>query len=156
MIFPFIVLFSIFFVVLVWFFYPRSGVYAKEKYVGIDFPIPVHGKIDQIVWSGFRLQVQDLKTRKINKVYDSDVWQLSFYRYILSRVQKRPVVYSGVVLVKVGKNVFSHVVKLKNDKEVESFFFQFKNIFLGDSAKKAPIYICRGCGHFQKNCGGGV
>ena len=134
---------------------PPSDVYARELYIGIDRPISVHGKVDKISRVGKSLRVEEYKTRKSPVVYEGDVWQLSFYKFILKRTQSKPVLEEGVVTMRCGDREYEKRVKLKTDEQVVRFFNRYQEVVCGVGAKKAASEkYCARCSHFKVRCQG--
>lgn len=133
----------------------KETLYLSEKYIGIDSPIAIHGYPDRVIKTkdGY-LRVDDFKTRNQSRVYDSDIWQLSCYKYILRRTQKLPVMEESKVLVKSKGQVKEVVVRLKSDEEVEKLYNSYQEIVEG--SRKATLCnnkkFCARCPYNQKQC----
>lgn len=106
----------------------KEKIHSREEYYGIDHPIALQGRIDQVSWVKGHLRVEELKTRLHNTVYQSDVWQLSLYKFLLRHAQNKKVSEEGVVYIKTSQSVFTHHVTLKTDKEVINYFHRYLKI----------------------------
>lgn len=133
---------------------PGKGIYAQETYIGIDSPIALHGRPDRVMWAGRYLRVEELKTRQRVAVYDSDVWQLSMYKYILRRVQPHPVLEEARVWVKVGERLVPKDVTLKSDAQVEALYARYQALRSGQVAPTLCTNrrYCQRCSHHQVRC----
>lgn len=133
----------------------KETLYMSEKYIGIDQPIALHGYPDRVIKTaeGY-LRVDDFKTRSQLRVYDSDIWQLSCYKYILRRTQKLPILEESHVIVKNKKETKSFVVKLKSDEQVEKLYKTYVDVLNGD--KKASYCgnrkYCEKCPYYKDKC----
>ena len=95
----------------------------------IDEPIPIHGTPDA-VWidKDGVLIVGDYKSRTSCKVEDSDIIQLSVYKVLLERTQRRHVSNMGYVHF---KNRCRVRVKLLDEKTVIALYDQYQKIVRG-------------------------
>lgn len=133
----------------------KETLFMSEKYIGIDTPIALHGYPDRVIKTpdGY-LRVDDFKTRSQLRVYDSDIWQLSCYKYILRRTQKLPVMEESHVIVKNNKETKSFVIKLKSDEQVEKLYKTYVDVLNGN---KSPSYCsnkkyCQKCPYYKDKC----
>lgn len=96
----------------------KLKIYLVEHYMKIDNPIPLCGTPD-VVWINKQetLIAADYKNRF--KVYDSDIIQLSVYRLLLERTQRKKVARYGFIHLKNGKRV--KVDLLSNDEVIKLY-----------------------------------
>jgi CRISPR/Cas system-associated exonuclease Cas4 (RecB family) len=132
----------------------NETLYMSEKYIGIDTPIAIHGYPDRVIKVNGALRVDDFKTRGQFKVYDSDIWQISCYKYILRRTQKLPVLEESKVVIKNGKQTKEFVIRLKSDEEIEKLYAKYTAIL--NNEKKPTLCnnkrFCAKCPYYQDKC----
>lgn len=131
-------------------------IYLNEQYIGIDEPIPLHGRPDKVSFLGNKLLIEELKTRNRSVVYESDIWQMSIYRYILCYSQKREVMDYGIVWIKLPnkKDFVRKEVKLKSLKDVEGLYYRYlklKNKDIIPVCTKNRNF-CKHCSHYNTKC----
>lgn len=61
----------------------------SESDLETTFPVPMHGRVDQVFYVNGWLVPVDTKTRKLHRVFLKDVIQLSVYAFILARASSR-------------------------------------------------------------------
>lgn len=129
-------------------------IYLFEKYIGIDSPIAIQGKPDKVIWVNGKLKIIEFKTRERNVVYESDIWQLSIYRYILTHTQNKEVMSEADVLINKNGKTITKTVKLKTNEEVEGLYYRYINVHQGNvlpnmTKNKA---FCKHCPHYKISC----
>lgn len=143
--------------IIFWFLYklvkPKK-IYSAEQYIGIDSPIAIQGKPDLVVWHEGKLRIKELKSRKTNMVYESDIWQLSIYRYILTHIQTKEVMNEADVLINKNGQLIEKTVKLRTNEEVEQLYYRYLNVHRGDVL---PLLtknkgFCKRCPHYNVSC----
>lgn len=107
----------------------KLSIYLADHYMKIDEPIPICGTPD-VVWidKDGVLIVGDYKSRESCQVQDSDIIQLSVYRVLLERTQRRPVSNKGYVHFKDGRRVR---VTLLDEKAIIALYNKYQKIITG-------------------------
>ena len=114
-------------IILYWWFRtrrkPKLSPYMLEKSLKITDPIPLCGTPD-VVWKARdgTLIVGDYKSRNNQQVYQSEVIQLSVYRLLVERTQKKPVADYGFIHFKDRKIVR---VNLITEEEVVTLYQRY-------------------------------
>lgn len=101
-----------------------SALFLNEADIAIESPLALHGRVDQVFKTKSQsLLLVDTKTRKRFRVYESDIIQLSIYRYILLHQYKIAVEDYAYVRVQIdGRNgaIVKYIkVNLLSESEVE-------------------------------------
>ena len=103
--------------------------YAIEKTLEIEEPVALIGRPDVVWQNGLQhLVVGDYKTRKNPQVYESDIIQLSAYRFLLCRTQKRKVEKYGFIHFADGRRTR---VELMSDREIIGLYQRYLAICSG-------------------------
>jgi RecB family exonuclease len=107
----------------------KLSTYLTDHYMRIDKPIPICG-IPDVIWidTDGVLIVGDYKSRTSCQVQESDIIQLSVYRVLLERTQRRPVSNKGYVHFKDGRRV---CVKLLDEKAIIALYNKYQKIISG-------------------------
>ena len=126
---------------------PKLSPYMLEQFLKINDPIPLCGKPD-VVWEtrDGTLIVGDYKSRENQQVYESEVIQLSVYKLLVERTQKRPVADYGFIHF---KNRNMKKVSLMKEKEIIALYHRYWNVIGGEvvaCAANSKNY-CRYCSH---------
>lgn len=138
----------------------QPKIYLAEKYIGIDEPIALHGYPDRVVWEKNEyeeenLVIEDLKTRNYSKVFETDIIQLSVYKYILKRIQKDGIVSEKAKIhIKTPNGIRTKYIELYSDEKVEEIYKRYQLLNKGDIIPKQinNINFCSKCPHYQKHC----
>lgn len=103
--------------------------YAVEKTLEIEEPIALIGRPDVVWQNGLQhLVVGDYKTRPNQQVYDSDIIQLSAYRFLLCRTQKRKVEKYGFIHFTGGRRMR---VELMGERDIIRLYKRYLAICEG-------------------------
>lgn len=126
--------------------------YMIEKFISINQPVPLCGTPD-VVWidNKGRLIVGDYKSRNGQQAYRAEIIQLSVYKLLLEKTQKRVVADFGYLYFGNGKRV---KVELLTEKEVVNLYYRYLDIIHGTLTPKSsttPNY-CKFCSHYGKHC----
>lgn len=109
-----------------------STLFMNELPVSTDTPVPFHGKVDQVFrTSTGMLILVDTKSRDSVKSYNSDVIQLSVYRFILARTYGSSVAMHAYVRILRGqfKPEVSYVrVQLLGDDAMVHLWREYNDI----------------------------
>jgi hypothetical protein len=118
----------------------------------ITDPVALCGTPD-VIWirGDGMLVVGDYKSRENRQAYDSDIIQLSVYRLLLQRTQKKPVANYGFVHFRNGGG--RALVKLMSAKEVIALYHRYLNVIdkKCNSCIAGNRNYCRYCSH-QHEC----
>ena len=113
---------------LLWRFWRRSRLrlYCTGYYMEMDDPIAVCG-IPDVIWrrGDGVLVVADYKSRAGRQVYESERIQLSVYRLLLQRTQKRPVAGYGYVEFGGGR---SKKIRLLSERELIKLYRRYLEV----------------------------
>lgn len=103
----------------------------NEQDIRSSSPVPLHGRPDQVFQlSDGRILVFDTKRRDIERVYYSDVVQLSVYATIL-RSQGWNVCKFGVIRIPASPTDRLITLNLLPDNKVVSLYLRYQDIRLG-------------------------
>ena len=148
------------FVCFLWFIFLRFGarVFAREHQYVLQGDMPLIGKPDLVMqeWGGL-LVCHDLKTRKKNRVYDSDVLQLSLYAFILRHATKRKVASYAYIRIKTDQGFFLKKVELTwSDHDIVNLYNRFNLCKMNPEMAHmtAKSYFCKSCGFYGSECQG--
>lgn len=76
----------------------KSELVMNEEEISIQYPIEETRRVDQVFKTPEDVHIiLDTKTRKSHKVYDTDIFQISRYAYILRRGHKLVVANEGFI-----------------------------------------------------------
>ena len=115
----------------------NATLFLCEEDVATTLPVPLHGRVDQVFLSKKKVLIPlDTKLRKDNRIFESDVIQLSVYRVILKNQFNLEVSDYGYVRTVVpqpdGKNKVRYIrTKLLNEKKVVSLYYKYQAIRQG-------------------------
>lgn len=126
----------------------RLTVYRLEPYLKIREPIPLCGAPD-VVWlrkGSSTLIVGDYKSRVNRRIYESDIIQLSVYRFLLLHTQEKAVADYGYIHFSDGSR---RRVKLLREKQLGKLYERYRKILAGavEPEKVFPREYCRHCSH---------
>lgn len=136
-----------------------ARIHSRERAYWIDRPFPLTGRLDLVMqdWGG-RLVVHDLKTRQVDKVFESDKLQLALYAFLLSRATGRNVATHAVVRIQTGNgSIKLRSVQLEIDP---AHLHGLADAFLASAAQPtsarltAVPALCRRCGFNGRGCSG--
>lgn len=144
-----------------WLAWRRFGarIYARERSFEMSFPFSMGGRPDLIMqeWGG-RLVIHDLKTRKAERVYDSDKLQLALYALLVAKATGRSVAGWAVVRVQApGRSAKLVKVPLNIPlRELQSLRERFAAAAISPLAARmtAAPHLCKLCGFRSKQCPG--
>lgn len=126
--------------------------YMIEKFISINQPVPLCGTPD-VVWIDHkgRLIVGDYKSRNGQQAYRAEIIQLSVYKLLLQKTQKRVVADFGYLYFSNGKRV---KVALLTEKEIINLYYRYLDIINGKSTPKSSTIsnYCKFCSHYGKRC----
>ena len=125
--------------------------YQLETQLIIDQPVPLVGRPD-VVWITGRgdLVVGDYKSRQGVQVHPSEVIQLSVYKLLLEKTQKKPVKQYGYIHLSGGRRL---KVKLWSEKKVVDLYRRYQELLTGKvtPCRREKDAYCRYCSH-QQDC----
>lgn len=126
----------------------RLTVYRLEPYLKIREPIPLCGAPD-VVWrrkGSSTLIVGDYKSRANHRIYESDIIQLSVYRFLLLHTQEKAVADYGYIHFNDGSR---RRVKLLREKQISKLYERYRKVLAGniEPAKVCRNEYCRHCSH---------
>lgn len=128
----------------------RLSPYQLETLLRIEEPVPLVGKPD-VVWINGRgdLVVGDYKSRAHDTVYPSEVIQLSVYKLLLEKTQKRRVKNYGYIHFSGGRK---EKVKLLKEKQVLALYRRYQALLAGkvEPRQRETEQYCRYCSHRQE------
>lgn len=126
---------------------PKLMPYMLEHFLKTTDPVPLCGKPD-VVWitRGGTLVIGDYKSRGNHQVFESEVIQLSVYKLLLEKTQKKPVADYGFIHFKKGRKV---KVNLMSEKAVIKLYHRYWKVIGG---KNKPCMTesknyCKCCSH---------
>lgn len=128
---------------------PKLSPYMLERFLKITNPVPLCGKPD-VVWEARdgTLIVGDYKSRDNQKVYESEVIQLSVYKLLVEKTQNRRVADYGFIHF---KNRSMKKVYLMTEAEIIALYYRYWNVIAGEvEACAANTNYCRYCSHKRK------
>lgn len=101
----------------------KSSVLMNEEAISCSYPIPIHGRVDQVFLSpGGAVIPLDTKTRSAHRVMESDIVQLSVYAVALRQKYPTASLNHGYIRTVVGsvrdKSVVYHRVRLLSTRAV--------------------------------------
>ena len=143
-----------------WQMYLRFGsrIHSRELLYVLSGNLPLMGRPDLVMqeWGGL-LVCHDLKTRKSNRVFESDILQLSLYAFILRQATGRRIAKYAFVRIKSDKGFESHRVNLTwTDEDIFQLYSRFQqcqvNPFLAQMTAKS--FVCKNCGFNGVECKG--
>ena len=143
-----------------WMGWLRFGarVHSRELALEMRHPFALGGRLDLVMqeWGG-TLVVHDLKTRKSDRVYDSDRLQLELYALLLRQATGRKVARWAVVRVSVEGKVSARRVELRaTSDELEDLARRYHAAAASPLSARmsAPSWMCARCGFRGKECPG--
>lgn len=117
-----------------------------EQDIFCDTPIQLHGRPDTVFrCSNGELVVMDTKTRESNRVFDTDILQLSVYGYIMEKGYGQKVHRYGYVRTIIGRyqpKVSYHKVHLLSAGVIEHLYGEYRAI---ESGEFKPECVCGNC-----------
>lgn len=136
-----------------------ARIYARERPFEMSSPFPLGGRPDLVMqeWGG-ALVIHDLKTRKNERVYDSDRLQLALYALLVRKATGRSVAPWAVVRVQVP-GAKAKLVKIPLDipaEDLAALHARFSAVAVSPLAAgmTAAPSLCRHCGFRPKHCQG--
>lgn len=137
----------------------KGKVVLNEGKVSCDGDRPMHGKVDQAYrLKNGQLCLVDTKKRNINRVYQSDVIQLSVYSHCIenSKRSKKFKGFSnyGYVRLRLPKGVVYKRVNLLKGRDLFSFYDRYVSIAKGEKEPRRNNNrnMCKGCGYNYLAC----
>ncbi len=129
-------------------------VYAETRFRAPG-PVVLSARVDRAYRvAGNQLVLVELKTRRINRTYLSDVIELSAQRVAIMRQTGEPVLTRAYVVVDVqGGRRVSHKVELMDDNEVDALIVRRQAVLDGhiEPRRTCVRQLCRKC-EFSKEC----
>jgi ATP-dependent exoDNAse (exonuclease V) beta subunit len=126
----------------------NARIFLNEEEISTSRPVPLHGRVDQVFQTDdHTLILVDTKTRRFNRVYKSDIIQLSVYRTILKNRYRSQYPVSNQAYVRVvvqsgnQKKVYYRQVTLLTEDEVVDLWRRYTAIKTG---RKRPTCTCNG------------
>ena len=145
---------------ILWQLYLRFGfrIHSRERLYSLSGSMPLIGRPDLVMqeWGGL-LVCHDLKTRKADRVYESDVLQLSLYAFLLRCAIRRKVARHAYVRVSQNGLTRLHKVDLTwSDEDLLSLYNRFYQCKTLPSLAQmtAKPYYCKSCGFNGVECKG--
>ncbi len=137
-----------------------ASLWGSEKSIHCTRPIKLHGKVDQVYQKkDGTLIVTDAKFRAIDRIYKSDIVQLSVYRVILrnsgfmARLFPRKVAKYGYIRLQVSNKISYKRVKLLTEKDIVLLADSYYRVTNGIVAptRSTVKSLCRKC-PYHENC----
>lgn len=136
-----------------------ARIHSRERAYWIDRPFPLSGRLDLVMqeWGGL-LVVHDLKTRRVDRVFESDKLQLALYAFLLAQATGRAVASHAIVRVQAGggpvksRRIQLDVSPAQLQALVDAFLAAAAH---PDGARlTAAPWLCRRCGFNGRGCAG--
>lgn len=125
-----------------------STLFMNEQSISMNAPVPYHGKVDQVFkTSNGRLIIVDTKSRDSETLFTSDIYQMSVYRFILSRRYGSAVSMYGYLRISKGnyKPEITYLrVRLLGDDAMIHLWHEYNGIREGEYK---PECTCGGSLH---------